>query len=157
MFSSCIGIVEFPECLLETQLRSLSLQAGLQNNIHMCLFHFDMATNKASNNNIHVKSSSGSFFFYFCQGRISGLTGLMDFRAEGSNSHVQFEILGTSYSETFGKDVKRVSSGRSQDILFRSEVGMNEMKHYSEKKNNGGTECSAFINPTLCTCTMLLC
>lgn len=32
----------------------------------------------------------------------------MDFRAEGSNSHVQFEILGTSYSETFGKDVKRV-------------------------------------------------
>lgn len=33
----------------------------------------------------------------------------MDFRAEGSNSHVQFEILGTSYSETFGKDVKRVS------------------------------------------------
>lgn len=43
------------------------------------------------------------------QGRISGLTGMMDFRAEGSNSHVQFEILGTSYSETFGKDVKRVS------------------------------------------------
>lgn len=34
---------------------------------------------------------------------------MMDFRAEGSNSHVQFEILGTSYSETFGKDVKRVS------------------------------------------------
>lgn len=45
----------------------------------------------------------------FLQGRISGLTGQMDFRAEGSNSHVQFEILGTSYSETFGKDVKRVS------------------------------------------------
>ncbi|XP_047459706.1 glutamate receptor ionotropic, delta-1 isoform X1 [Mugil cephalus] len=42
--------------------------------------------------------------------RISGLTGLMDFRAEGSNSHVQFEILGTSYSETFGKDVKRLAS-----------------------------------------------
>uniref|UniRef100_A0A8C7TMJ1 Glutamate receptor n=1 Tax=Oncorhynchus mykiss TaxID=8022 RepID=A0A8C7TMJ1_ONCMY len=39
--------------------------------------------------------------------RITGLTGMMDFRAEGSNSHVQFEILGTSYSETFGKDVKR--------------------------------------------------
>uniref|UniRef100_A0A3B5AQ83 Glutamate receptor n=1 Tax=Stegastes partitus TaxID=144197 RepID=A0A3B5AQ83_9TELE len=38
------------------------------------------------------------------KGRISGLTGTMDFRAEGSNSHVQFEILGTSYSETFGKD-----------------------------------------------------
>uniref|UniRef100_A0A3P9JIB1 Glutamate receptor, ionotropic, delta 1a n=1 Tax=Oryzias latipes TaxID=8090 RepID=A0A3P9JIB1_ORYLA len=43
------------------------------------------------------------------KGRISGLTGIMDFRAEGSNSHVQFEVLGTSYSETFGKDVKRVS------------------------------------------------
>uniref|UniRef100_A0A674B804 Glutamate receptor n=1 Tax=Salmo trutta TaxID=8032 RepID=A0A674B804_SALTR len=40
-------------------------------------------------------------------GRITGLTGMMDFRAGGSNSHVQFEILGTSYSETFGKDVKR--------------------------------------------------
>uniref|UniRef100_A0A8C8FDM5 Glutamate receptor n=1 Tax=Oncorhynchus tshawytscha TaxID=74940 RepID=A0A8C8FDM5_ONCTS len=39
--------------------------------------------------------------------RITGLTGMMDFRAGGSNSHVQFEILGTSYSETFGKDVKR--------------------------------------------------
>lgn len=36
----------------------------------------------------------------------------MDFRAEGSNSHVQFEILGTSYSETFGKDVKRVSAAQ---------------------------------------------
>ncbi|MEQ2276627.1 Glutamate receptor ionotropic, delta-1 [Xenotaenia resolanae] len=44
------------------------------------------------------------------KGRISGLTGLMDFRAEGSNSHVQFEILGTSYSETFVKDVKRLAS-----------------------------------------------
>ncbi|CAG10062.1 unnamed protein product [Tetraodon nigroviridis] len=44
------------------------------------------------------------------KGRISGLTGLMDFRAEGSNSHVQFEILGTSYSETFGKDVKRLAT-----------------------------------------------
>lgn len=46
------------------------------------------------------------------QGRISGLTGLMDFRSNGANSHVQFEILGTSYSETFGKDVKRVSGNR---------------------------------------------
>ncbi|XP_026117157.1 glutamate receptor ionotropic, delta-1-like [Carassius auratus] len=42
------------------------------------------------------------------KGRISGLTGLMDFRSNGANSHVQFEILGTSYSETFGKDVKRI-------------------------------------------------
>lgn len=37
---------------------------------------------------------------------------MMDFRAEGSNSHVQFEILGTSYSETFGKAMKRVSAVR---------------------------------------------
>ncbi|XP_061546405.1 glutamate receptor ionotropic, delta-1 isoform X3 [Phycodurus eques] len=44
------------------------------------------------------------------KGRISGLTGQMDFRVEASNSHVQFEILGTSYSETFGKDVKRLAS-----------------------------------------------
>ncbi|CAL9687653.1 unnamed protein product [Knipowitschia caucasica] len=44
------------------------------------------------------------------KGRISGLTGMMDFRAEGSNSHVQFEILGTSYSETFGKDAKRLAT-----------------------------------------------
>ncbi|KAK1793437.1 hypothetical protein P4O66_011426 [Electrophorus voltai] len=41
------------------------------------------------------------------KGRISGLTGLMDFRSSGANSHAQFEILGTTYSETFGKDVKR--------------------------------------------------
>lgn len=54
-------------------------------------------------------SHSVTIFCLLLQGRISGLTGLMDFRAEGSNSHVQFEILGTSYSETFGKDVKRVS------------------------------------------------
>uniref|UniRef100_A0A672NB84 Glutamate receptor n=1 Tax=Sinocyclocheilus grahami TaxID=75366 RepID=A0A672NB84_SINGR len=44
------------------------------------------------------------------KGRISGLTGLMDFRSNGVNSHVQFEILGTSYSETFGKDVKRLAT-----------------------------------------------
>uniref|UniRef100_A0A667ZY89 Glutamate receptor n=1 Tax=Myripristis murdjan TaxID=586833 RepID=A0A667ZY89_9TELE len=46
------------------------------------------------------------------KGRISGLTGMMDFRAEGSNSHVQFEILGTSYSETFGKDLATWDSTR---------------------------------------------
>ena len=33
----------------------------------------------------------------------------MDFKDSGSNSHVQFEILGSSFSESFGKDVKRVS------------------------------------------------
>ncbi|XP_036449582.1 glutamate receptor ionotropic, delta-1 [Colossoma macropomum] len=44
------------------------------------------------------------------KGRISGLTGLMDFRSNGANSHAQFEILGTTYSETFGKDVKRLAT-----------------------------------------------
>lgn len=43
------------------------------------------------------------------QGNITGLTGTMDFKDGGANSHVQFEILGSSFSETFGKDVKRVS------------------------------------------------
>ncbi|KAK3528710.1 hypothetical protein QTP70_009945 [Hemibagrus guttatus] len=42
------------------------------------------------------------------KGRITGLTGVMDFMDNGSNSHVQFEILGTSFSETFGKDIKRL-------------------------------------------------
>uniref|UniRef100_A0A8C4S8D5 Glutamate receptor n=1 Tax=Erpetoichthys calabaricus TaxID=27687 RepID=A0A8C4S8D5_ERPCA len=44
------------------------------------------------------------------KGRINGLTGMMDFRDDGSNPHVQFEILGTSYSETFGKDVRRLAT-----------------------------------------------
>uniref|UniRef100_A0AAY4DHK5 Glutamate receptor n=1 Tax=Denticeps clupeoides TaxID=299321 RepID=A0AAY4DHK5_9TELE len=44
------------------------------------------------------------------KGRITGLTGTMDFKDNGSNSHVQFEILGTSYSETFGKDMKRLAT-----------------------------------------------
>uniref|UniRef100_A0A8C7V8W6 Glutamate ionotropic receptor delta type subunit 1 n=1 Tax=Oryzias sinensis TaxID=183150 RepID=A0A8C7V8W6_9TELE len=43
------------------------------------------------------------------KGNITGLTGTMDFKDNGSNSHVQFEILGSSFSETFGKDIKRVS------------------------------------------------
>ncbi|OCT71959.1 hypothetical protein XELAEV_18034937mg, partial [Xenopus laevis] len=41
------------------------------------------------------------------KGRITGLTGIMEFKEDGTNPHVQFEILGTSYSETFGKDVRR--------------------------------------------------
>lgn len=94
------------------------------------MFHYDKATNKASNNKLQVKIPLP---FSLCQGRINGLTGQMDFRAEGSNSHVQFEILGTSYSETFGKDVKRVSAGPSQDTLFTSARGLKEMKHCSEK------------------------
>ncbi|KAM9326965.1 glutamate receptor ionotropic, delta-1 [Gastrophryne carolinensis] len=44
------------------------------------------------------------------KGRITGLTGIMEFREDGSNPHVQFEILGTSYSETFGKDVRRLAT-----------------------------------------------
>lgn len=47
--------------------------------------------------------------FCLLQGNITGLTGTMDFKDSGSNSHVQFEILGSSFSETFGKDIKRVS------------------------------------------------
>uniref|UniRef100_A0A667XEJ2 Glutamate receptor n=1 Tax=Myripristis murdjan TaxID=586833 RepID=A0A667XEJ2_9TELE len=44
------------------------------------------------------------------KGNITGLTGTMDFKDSGSNSHVQFEILGSSFSETFGKDVKRLAT-----------------------------------------------
>lgn len=55
------------------------------------------------------------------QGNITGLTGLMDFKDNGSNAHVQFEILGSSFSETFGKDVKRVSSRRFTLAALRRE------------------------------------
>ncbi|MBN3297553.1 GRID1 protein, partial [Amia calva] len=51
------------------------------------------------------------------KGRITGLTGTMDFRDDSSNPHVQFEILGTSYSETFGKDVKRLATWDSSQGL----------------------------------------
>ncbi|KAM9425789.1 glutamate receptor ionotropic, delta-1-like [Pholidichthys leucotaenia] len=44
------------------------------------------------------------------KGNITGLTGMMDFKDNGSNSHVQFEILGSSFSETFGKDIKRLAT-----------------------------------------------
>ncbi|XP_025765798.1 glutamate receptor ionotropic, delta-1 isoform X2 [Oreochromis niloticus] len=44
------------------------------------------------------------------KGNITGLTGTMDFKDNGSNSHVQFEILGSSFSETFGKDIKRLAT-----------------------------------------------
>lgn len=43
------------------------------------------------------------------QGHITGLTGEMEFREDSSNPYVQFEILGTTYSETFGKDMRKVS------------------------------------------------
>ncbi|KAI9529442.1 Glutamate receptor ionotropic, delta-1 [Dissostichus eleginoides] len=44
------------------------------------------------------------------KGNITGLTGMMDFKDSGINSHVQFEILGSSFSETFGKDIKRLAT-----------------------------------------------
>ncbi|KAM9831579.1 glutamate receptor ionotropic, delta-1-like [Neosynchiropus ocellatus] len=44
------------------------------------------------------------------KGNITGLTGNMDFKDNGSNPHVQFEILGSSFSETFGKDAKRLAT-----------------------------------------------
>ncbi|XP_053306595.1 glutamate receptor ionotropic, delta-1 isoform X2 [Spea bombifrons] len=51
------------------------------------------------------------------KGRITGLTGIMEFREDGANPHVQFEILGTSYSETFGKDVRRLATWDSMKGL----------------------------------------
>ncbi|XP_061731984.1 glutamate receptor ionotropic, delta-1-like isoform X2 [Nerophis ophidion] len=44
------------------------------------------------------------------KGNITGLTGTMDFKDSGANSHVHFEILGSSFSETFGKDYKRMAT-----------------------------------------------
>ncbi|XP_060889769.1 glutamate receptor ionotropic, delta-1-like [Labrus mixtus] len=44
------------------------------------------------------------------KGNITGLTGTMDFKDSGSNSQVTFEILGSSFSETFGKDIKRLAT-----------------------------------------------
>ncbi|KAM6443663.1 glutamate receptor ionotropic, delta-1 isoform 1-T2 [Liasis olivaceus] len=51
------------------------------------------------------------------KGHISGLTGIMEFREDGANPYVQFEILGTSYSETFGKDVRRLATWDSKKGL----------------------------------------
>ncbi|XP_072439689.1 glutamate receptor ionotropic, delta-1-like isoform X2 [Chiloscyllium punctatum] len=42
-------------------------------------------------------------------GQIIGLTGPMGFADGTSNSNINFEILGTSYSETFGKDIRRLA------------------------------------------------
>lgn len=60
------------------------------------------------------------WMFLSRQGRITGLTGVMDFIDNGSNSHVQFEILGTSFSETFGKDIKRVRLKRQKERQLNS-------------------------------------
>ncbi|XP_065602855.1 glutamate receptor ionotropic, delta-1 isoform X2 [Cyrtonyx montezumae] len=51
------------------------------------------------------------------KGHITGLTGVMEFREDGANPYVQFEILGTSYSETFGKDVRRLATWDSEKGL----------------------------------------
>ncbi|XP_055517796.1 glutamate receptor ionotropic, delta-1-like [Leucoraja erinacea] len=42
-------------------------------------------------------------------GQITGLTGTLAFVNGVSNPNIHFEILGTSYSETFGKDVRRLA------------------------------------------------
>lgn len=53
------------------------------------------------------------------QGHITGLTGVMEFREDRSNPYVQFEILGTTYSETFGKDMRKVSAGQARGARGR--------------------------------------
>lgn len=50
----------------------------------------------------------------------------MEFREDSSNPYVQFEILGTTYSETFGKDMRKVSLQArvlcSEHVLTSTEV-----------------------------------
>ncbi|KAG8520629.1 Glutamate receptor ionotropic, delta-1 [Galemys pyrenaicus] len=48
------------------------------------------------------------------KGHITGLTGVMEFREDSSNPYVQFEILGTTYSETFGKDMRKILCSNQQ-------------------------------------------
>ncbi|VTJ62065.1 Hypothetical predicted protein [Marmota monax] len=52
------------------------------------------------------------------KGHITGLTGVMEFREDSSNPYVQFEILGTTYSETFGKDMRKAISFGFSAIAF---------------------------------------
>lgn len=56
---------------------------------------------------VHICLTLNNFSFSL-QGHIMGLTGVMEFREDSSNPYVQFEILGTTYSETFGKDMRKV-------------------------------------------------
>ncbi|KAL6037303.1 hypothetical protein STEG23_032633, partial [Scotinomys teguina] len=51
------------------------------------------------------------------KGHITGLTGVMEFREDSSNPYVQFEILGTTYSETFGKDMRKSSDPKQIPLL----------------------------------------
>ncbi|XP_030897760.1 glutamate receptor ionotropic, delta-1-like [Leptonychotes weddellii] len=51
------------------------------------------------------------------KGHITGLTGVMEFREDSSNPYVQFEILGTTYSETFGKDMRKLATWDSEKGL----------------------------------------
>lgn len=75
-------------------------------------------------------------FSSLLQGHITGLTGVMEFREDSSNPYVQFEILGTTYSETFGKDMRKVSLRAPTSLsccrgatgsVFRA--GVNHRKH----------------------------
>uniref|UniRef100_A0A8C4R8I3 Ionotropic glutamate receptor L-glutamate and glycine-binding domain-containing protein n=1 Tax=Eptatretus burgeri TaxID=7764 RepID=A0A8C4R8I3_EPTBU len=43
------------------------------------------------------------------QGRVQGLSGLLEFNEEGVNPNVQFEILGTSYGDGWEKTLKRLA------------------------------------------------
>lgn len=64
-------------------------------------------------------------FFSLSQGHITGLTGVMEFREDSSNPYVQFEILGTTYSETFGKDMRKVSLGALTSCFsYRRALGL---------------------------------
>ncbi|XP_072120549.1 glutamate receptor ionotropic, delta-2-like [Mobula birostris] len=42
------------------------------------------------------------------KGKVSGLTGMLSFRDDGTNANVLFEILGTSYSEEKDKGIQRL-------------------------------------------------
>nr|KAF6277369.1 glutamate ionotropic receptor delta type subunit 1 [Myotis myotis] len=56
-------------------------------------------------------------YLQMLQGHITGLTGVMEFREDRSNPYVQFEILGTTYSETFGKDMRKLATWDSEKGL----------------------------------------
>ncbi|KAI4792212.1 hypothetical protein KUCAC02_033527, partial [Chaenocephalus aceratus] len=69
-------------------------------------------------------------------GNITGLTGMMDFKDSGINSHVQFEILGSSFSETFGKDIKRQEQ-RVLPLQVRGYISSSlQLMHYSPSSSS---------------------
>ncbi|ROL03950.1 Glutamate receptor ionotropic, delta-1 [Anabarilius grahami] len=75
------------------------------------------------------------------KGRITGLTGIMDFMDNGSNSHVQFEILGTSFSETFGKDIKRSTSFSLLSSAAQEEINVANCNFHPAMETNVETCC----------------